>query len=171
MKPVWIILVACITWIGIVAVIRSPSRGGGSSGWQKTLDKALADGKKQNKPVILYFTADWCPPCQEMKKTTWPNADVQKVMKQIIFIEVDQDRSRGAAAQFDIDEIPVLLKLDADGDVQSSHQGLASPDEFIEFATGKLARRVMPVGEVDIGDPNAGPKTALEEDEDNQDGD
>ena len=153
MKPVWIILAVCIGWVGLQAVLRSSSSGGGgASGWDKALTKALADGQKQNKPVVLYFTADWCPPCQEMKKTTWPDPAVKNLLNTLIFVEVDHDRSKEAVKEFDVEVLPTLLRLNSDGEVASTLTGEVSADEFVEWITGKPARPVLPVGPVDIGE-------------------
>ena len=40
--------------------------------WRSDLTAALENAAAQDKPVLAYFTAEWCPPCQIMKREVWP---------------------------------------------------------------------------------------------------
>ncbi len=36
--------------------------------WQTDFNKAVEVASKENKPILLFFTGDWCPPCKMMKR-------------------------------------------------------------------------------------------------------
>lgn len=56
-------------------------------------EEALAAGK----PVLYFFTADWCPPCDVLKRTVFENEDVvDLVERQFVPVEVvDREQEDG----------------------------------------------------------------------------
>lgn len=53
---------------------------------------AFERAQKGDKPLLVLVTAEWCPPCQIMKKTTIPTLLKKEAFKQFHFSTVDLDR-------------------------------------------------------------------------------
>ena len=53
------------------------------------LEKALADARANNQPVMLDFYADWCISCKEMEKYAFTHPDVLKALKGFKTIQAD----------------------------------------------------------------------------------
>lgn len=69
---------------------------------------ANADYGKGEDIKVIKFYADWCGPCQAMK----PEYEkVKKLYPHVVFYEVDWDKNREKAEQFDIKGIPYVIKL------------------------------------------------------------
>ena len=96
-KPVWFILFVVVGLATVVFIARSRSTGGGDGQgiipWQNDLTAAREQSAKSGKPVLLYFTAVWCPPCQKMKSSTWLDSKVAATIGgKYIPVMIDVDR-------------------------------------------------------------------------------
>jgi thiol:disulfide interchange protein len=68
------------------------------------LEDAIAEGKKQNKPVMIDFTGWACVNCRKMEEDVWPTAEVYNVLKEkyiIASLYVDEQIALPAEEQFD----------------------------------------------------------------------
>ena len=63
----------------------------GGEGWMTDLDKALAKGKAEKKPVLIEFTgSDWCPPCMMMREKVFTKKEfISKASEKFILVELD----------------------------------------------------------------------------------
>jgi thiol:disulfide interchange protein len=86
--------------------------------WRTDLSAALQESQRTGMPVLVDFTADWCPPCIAMKHDVWPNDAVEDAVAQSyipVLIDVDSDSS--VSARYGVRAIPTILVLDASGQV------------------------------------------------------
>jgi thioredoxin-related protein len=93
---------------------------------------ALETAKKEGKPVVLVFSAAWCPPCQTMKKTVYPSAEVKPLQDKFVwaYLDVDEEANAAAAEKYKVQGIPHVQFLDKDGKALISQVGGVSPAEF-----------------------------------------
>src|SRR4051812_3843650 len=62
--------------------------------WQSDFLAAQKTAKEQHKAVFAYFTASWCGPCKEMKRTVWADAAVERAMRKFVPVKIDIDAQR-----------------------------------------------------------------------------
>ena len=60
---------------------------------------AFSKAQKGDKPLLVLVTAEWCPPCQIMKKTTIPKLLQKKAFNGFHFSTVDLDKQEKLARQ------------------------------------------------------------------------
>lgn len=70
---------------------------------------AIQRSGKNGKPVLAFFTAQWCQPCQQMKTSVLTDKSVMAVMTHYIFVMVDTDADKDAARKFSIQKIPAYV--------------------------------------------------------------
>jgi thioredoxin-related protein len=109
----------------------------GSPKFGTNYQEALATAKKEGKPVVLVFSAAWCPPCQAMKKTVYPSAEVKPLQDKFVwaYLDVDEEANAKAAEQYKVQGIPHVQFLDKEGKTLISQVGGVSAAEFAGILT------------------------------------
>ena len=107
--------------------------------WNTDLQAAIAESQKTGKPLLVDFSASWCPPCQVMKHEVWTDAAVKRTVEEKfvpVYLDVDQPETRESAQRYSISSIPAVLVLDANGQVlrQASFMNASQTLEFLQSA-------------------------------------
>ena len=113
--------------------------------WRSILageEEALASGK----PVLYFFTADWCPPCDVLKRTLFRDEDViELVEKQFVPIAVvDRELEDGVnlpevealGFRFLVTGLPTLVVARARGGPAVSQEGAQGTEPTMVFLRG-----------------------------------
>ena len=108
----------------------------GSPEFKTSYEAALKAGKEASKPVLLVFSASWCPPCQANKKNVYPDATVKPYHDKFIwaYLDADDKANTDAMKKYGVSGIPHIQFLDKDGASVGSVTGGTSPSAF----TGEL---------------------------------
>lgn len=102
------------------------------------LDALIAKAKKESKPILLDFYADWCVTCKEMELLTFGNAKVAKALGvyQLIQIDVTKNTPEQIAVlkRYGLLGPPAILFLDEDGHDLTAKRvvGFMKPERFLD---------------------------------------
>ena len=105
---------------------------------QKPVDYRTAYKQAQNgdKPLLVLVTAEWCPPCQVMKKTTIPALMQKKAFKGFHYSTVDLDKEEELARQLiGTRGVPQLIMYEKKDDkwVRRYLRGIQTPETVEAF--------------------------------------
>lgn len=80
------------------------------------IDGAFAQARAQKKPVLLYWGASWCPPCNQLKATLFNRQDFAAQSRSFVAVHVDGDRpgAQKLGAAFQVRGYPTLILLSPD---------------------------------------------------------
>ncbi|HEV2292383.1 MAG TPA: thioredoxin family protein [Tepidisphaeraceae bacterium] len=104
--------------------------------WRSDLSAARTEAQTSGRPVLAYFTADWCGPCHSMKSTTWADAGVEEALRRYVPVRIDVDLNSAAAMEYNAQVIPKFAVLDAAGNVVKSAEGYMDPQQFLAWLNG-----------------------------------
>jgi len=100
-----------------------------------TLTQATAAAKAAGQPVLVFATADWCGPCQTLKRggladqrvNAWIEANTKAVY-------LDVDKSRDEAIELGVTSIPALIVMRNDKIIDRL-DGVHDADALLEWLT------------------------------------
>ena len=118
----------------------------GFAGTGMSYKEAIEGNKKNGKPILLEFYADWCIPCIEMEKTIFKDPTVVKELKnnfnfvrlntekeQEIFCEGETLPILDCVELWEIPGIPAFALLDKDGSLRHLSTGTFEKKTFLNF--------------------------------------
>jgi thiol:disulfide interchange protein len=112
----WLIIVLTVAGLGLAGwkVL------GSHSIWLDDVDEGLDAAQMSGKPVVMFYTADWCPPCRQLKSGLLKNPGIQSYLSEnYVPIKIDlTDRSGpGAmrAGRYGVTGIPTIILYDSKG--------------------------------------------------------
>lgn len=129
----WVVFGIFAALIVVAVVSRAREPGEERIPWRTNLIDARAEAQTDNKPVLLYFTADWCGPCQTMRRTTWANPDVEQALQEFVPVKIDIDAQPVVAMQYGIMSVPTYAVLNGDGQPIRSAVGAIAPADFLNW--------------------------------------
>ena len=96
--------------------------------------EGMSSAKNENKHIFLYFHAEWCTYCTKLKKTTFKDKDVRKMLAdKFISIAIDTDKHREIAKQWRVTGLPTMWFLRPDGTRISNIPGYVTADQMMKF--------------------------------------
>ena len=109
--------------------------------WSRDFDAARQTAAQMNRPMLLYFTADWCGPCKQMKRSVWPDQRVEAFVNNQtvpVYLDVDEPAVEPIAARYTVRSIPTVLLTDSDGNILPLPSGNAASVSGVVDAAGVI---------------------------------
>jgi thiol-disulfide isomerase/thioredoxin len=70
-------------------------------------DKVLSIAKEKQKRIIVIFSADWCPHCQDLKK----DLTSMSIPQQYLLCIIDIDKNKALVNKFNISGLPTTIAI------------------------------------------------------------
>ena len=100
--------------------------------WVQSLSEGLLLAKESGKPVMLFFTADWCAPCVELKKYVFTDKRLVAASLRLVNIYIDVDKNYDLLAEYKVRGIPAIFFLSPSGEIVERFSGDRSAAGFVK---------------------------------------
>ncbi len=118
--------------------------------WQEDYDKAVKQAKKQNKPILLFFTgSDWCGPCKMLVEDVFESNKFAKIAEEsFVVYEADFPRNRDMLTKkqlknnyflktmYSVSSYPTIVIIDKNGNEiarKKSYNLMRDPSYHFQF--------------------------------------
>lgn len=81
----------------------------------ENLDEFIIEQTEKNKVIMLYFGAEWCGPCKQLKKRL-AEKETKTLMSDLVVghLDVDEELNTKLVKRYKVNSLPtqILIKLD-----------------------------------------------------------
>ncbi len=105
------------------------------------IERAFAQARASGKPVLLYWGAKWCPPCNQLKATLFNRHDFIERSKSLVAVEIDGDLpgAQRLGSRFKVSGYPTMVLMRDDGVELMRLPGEADPPQVLRLLESGLA--------------------------------
>ena len=113
--------------------------------WESDFETAKARAAAENKPLLLHFYGDYCPPCKLMERDVFPDAKVgEKINARFVAVKINTTQQTPLSTAYGIRFMPTDIYLLPNGEeVHRLVGGKVKPEEFlaeVELVVAKLPK-------------------------------
>jgi thioredoxin-like negative regulator of GroEL len=127
------------------------------------IERAFVTARGENKPVLLYWGAKWCPPCNQLKATLFNRHDFIERSKSLVPVEIDGDLpgAQRLGSRFKVSGYPTMVLMRVDGTEITRLPGEADAPRVLQLlqiglAGGRPTKAVL--ADARGGKPISGPE-------------
>lgn len=113
-------------------------------------EKGFAQAKSLDRPMLLFFTADWCTYCHQMERDAFVDEAVSALAKQFVCVLVDADLEPEVCEKFDVRGYPTIQFMTSRGVPLNRLTGRRPADQLVsqmEAALQAAAVRAQQTGQ------------------------
>jgi thioredoxin-related protein len=88
-----------------------------AAGNDSDIDRLFSQASREKKPLLLYWGATWCPPCNQLKATFFNRQDFAVLAQSFVAVSVDGDLpgAQKLGARFKVRGYPTVILMTAQG--------------------------------------------------------
>lgn len=104
--------------------------------WADDITVARKEATESGKPILMFFTAEWCVPCRVMKREVFADPEVMaEINTNVIPVMIYQGEPGADEAfkRYNVKGTPITILTDSDGEVITYAVGGIGKAEFLKL--------------------------------------
>ena len=145
------------------AAVSGPSVAWLPAAGDADIERAFSQARAEKKPLLLYWGAAWCPPCNHLKATLFNRADFIERSRSLVAVNIDGDLpgAQKLGTRFKVRGYPTLILMAADGSEITRLPGEADAPQVLNalqlgLSGGRPVKAVL--ADARAGKPVSGPE-------------
>lgn len=113
--------------------------------------KGFSLAKSQERPMLLFFTADWCTYCHQMERDAFVDEAVSALAKRFVCVLIDADQEPEVCEEFHVRGFPTIQFMTSRGVPLNRLTGRRPADQLVnqmEAALEAAAVRAQQTGQI-----------------------
>ena len=133
----------CAPWSASLAAPAFPSKNVAwvAAAVDADVDRLMAQARQEKKPLLLYWGATWCPPCNQLKATLFNRQDFAQQSRSFIAVHIDGDRpgAQKLGQRFAVRGYPTVILMASNGAEITRLPGEADAQQVMAVLQAGLA--------------------------------
>lgn len=132
---------AIVFWSSVMWSVVSAHAPAADVRWQSVPKTAFDTANREQRPMLVYFTADYCTFCRKLEATTWTHPEVtRRIADEFVPLKVDGERLPQLVAALRVDGFPAVVIVAPNGEEVGRVTGYVAPDQMLA-ALNKAAEK------------------------------
>ncbi len=128
---------------------RPVEREGGVT-WSQSYDVSTKVAATEKSPVLLFFTASWCPWCRKLEQEVLVDPKVISELRKFVCVKLDVDKNRDVAMAYGVVSMPRIIVLNTQNEIIGDWLGYRDAKAFL-----KLLADIQPYLNTTVGTKKA----------------
>jgi YHS domain-containing protein/thioredoxin-related protein len=100
--------------------------------WLREFERARNEAQSLDRPLLLFFTAKWCPACLRVERTVFVDKRViEFISERYVAVHVDADAAPELVEAWNVDRLPTALIISSAGTVLGKIEGFRPADKYL----------------------------------------
>lgn len=96
--------------------------------------------QKNNRPMLIHFTTDWCGWCKKLEKEVYTVPEVADTMRKFVCVKVDGDKEKDVVQHYNVRGYPTIVFLNSKLEEVGRIPGYLPADKFLEQLKAALEK-------------------------------
>ncbi|UCD48912.1 MAG: thioredoxin family protein [Phycisphaerales bacterium] len=181
LNRVWISCVLLILADGVLGAGQPATSSSGARtetgiAWVRSYQDAREVAKGKNRPMLVFFTASWCPWCHKMEDETLNQEEVVSSLRRFACVKIDVEKHRDMALAYAVSSLPRTIVINTHDEMVGDWLGYRDVEQFLDLvdqiepylATAAGVRKVPEMGRTPAAPVPSGQLPSIESADPNQ---